>query len=141
MTEGTPTRTSGRPNVALDAATGDLGVATATIMFFRTLGGSIGLAVFGTVLNATIRREIPSRLDISADDASSLIREPDDIAALPTASREAVVDAVASGVSTIYLVCTGIMLVGLVASILLPERVLRPRAGLSDALEEKATAA
>ena len=32
-----------------------LGVATATIMFFRTLGGAIGLAVFGTILNATLR--------------------------------------------------------------------------------------
>ena len=28
----------------------DLGVATATIMFFRSLGGSFGLAVFGTIL-------------------------------------------------------------------------------------------
>ena len=38
----------------------DLGVATATIMFFRTLGGSIGLAAFGTILNATVRAEIPT---------------------------------------------------------------------------------
>lgn len=32
----------------------DLGVATATIMFFRSLGGSIALAVFGTVLNLSL---------------------------------------------------------------------------------------
>ena len=116
----------------------DLGVATATLMFFRTLGGSIGLAVFGTILNATIRTEIPARLDISSDDASNLIREPDDIAALPTVSREVVIDSIATGVGRIYLVCAGIMVVGLIAAIMLPERELRPRAGLSDALEKKA---
>src|SRR5690606_34978204 len=43
----------------------DLGVATATIMFFRSLGGSFGLAIFGSILNATIRAEIPARLSIS----------------------------------------------------------------------------
>ena len=117
---------------------GDLGVATATIMFFRTLGGSIGLAVFGTILNVTIRREIPARLDVTADDAATLIREPDDIAALPPLSRDAVIDSIASGVGQIYLVCTGVMIVGFIATVLLPERELRHRAGLSDALEDAA---
>ena len=118
----------------------DMGVATATIMFFRTLGGSIGLAIFGTILTATVRREIPERLGVTPDEAVSLIRAPSDIAVLPDASREAVVDSVASGVGTIYLVCTGIMIVGFIAALLLPERELRPRAGISDALEEAATA-
>ena len=34
----------------------DLGVATATVLFFRSLGGSFGLAIFGTVLNSTNAR-------------------------------------------------------------------------------------
>ncbi len=119
----------------------DLGVATATIMFFRTLGGAVGLAVFGTMLNATIRREIPARLGISADDAAGLIREPADIAALPAASREAVVESLASGVGHIYLVCAGVMVVSLVAMILMPELTLRARAGISDALEQAAAPA
>jgi len=118
----------------------DLGVATATIMFFRSLGGSFGLAVFGTILTATVRTEIPERLGVSADEAASLIREPDDIAGLAPTSRAAVVDSLASGVGRVYLVCAGVMVVGLIASILMPERPLRPRAGLSDALEEAATA-
>lgn len=113
----------------------DLGVATATIMFFRSLGGSLGLAAFGTILTATVRREVPQRLGISGDEAVSMIRVPDDIAALPEESRTAVVDSLASGVGNIYLVCTAIMVIGLIAAIALPERPLRPRAGLSDALE------
>ena len=118
----------------------DLGVATATIMFFRSLGGSFGLAAFGTILNATVRAEIPARLGVSGDEAAGLIREPADIEALPAASRQAVVDAVALGVGRIYLVCAGVMVVALVACVLMPERPLRPRAGLSDALEEQAAA-
>ncbi len=120
---------------------GDLGAATATIMFFRMLGGAVGLAAFGTLLNATIRSELPARLGISADAASDLIREPSSIAALPAASRDAVAETLASGVGQIYLVSALVMVVGLIASILMPEHPLRPRAGLSDALEQVKSAA
>lgn len=119
----------------------DLGVTTATVMFFRSLGGSVGLAVFGTILNSTIRREIPARLGVAADEATDLIRDPADIRALPAAARQAVVDSVALGVSRIYWVCAGVMAAGAVAAVLLPERPLRQRAGLSDAMEEAAAGA
>ncbi|RPI20731.1 MAG: DHA2 family efflux MFS transporter permease subunit, partial [Actinobacteria bacterium] len=47
----------------------DLGVATATMMFFRSLGGSIGTATYGTLLNSTIRSELPGRIGTSPDEA------------------------------------------------------------------------
>jgi EmrB/QacA subfamily drug resistance transporter len=119
----------------------DLGVVTATIMFFRSLGGSFGLAVFGTTLNATIRSEIPARTGVPADEASGLIRSPQEIQALPPDARAAVVDSVALGVSRIYLICAGVMACAVVLAVLLPERPLRMRAGLSDAMEERAAAA
>jgi EmrB/QacA subfamily drug resistance transporter len=40
----------------------DLGVATGNLTFFRQIGGSIALAVTGTVLADTIRERIPSEL-------------------------------------------------------------------------------
>jgi EmrB/QacA subfamily drug resistance transporter len=113
----------------------DLGVATATVMFFRSLGGSFGLAIFGSILNSTIRRQLPAKLGISASKAAGLIRSPKDIKALPDAPRSAVVSAVASGVSSIYFWCAMVMVVGLGIAIILPEKPLRQRAGLSDALE------
>ncbi len=113
----------------------DLGVATATVMFFRSLGGSFGLAVFGTVLNATVRSEIPARLDVAPDEAASLIRSPGEIEALPLPERQAVIDTIALGVSRIYWICAAVMLVGAVLALVLPERPLRARAGLSDAME------
>jgi EmrB/QacA subfamily drug resistance transporter len=113
----------------------DLGVATATVMFFRSLGGSFGLAIFGTVLNSTIRSEIPKRINLAADKASSIIRSPKEIASLPTASRQAVIDSVAMGVSRIYWLCGGVMVIALLLAIILREQPLRMRAGLSDAME------
>ena len=119
----------------------DLGVVTSTIMFFRSLGGSIGLAVFGTILNSTIRSEIPARLGVGADRAGDLIRSPDEIRALPTDQRIAVIDSVAMGVGRIYLVCAAVMAFGFVVALVLPERPLRTRAGISDAMEQQTAAA
>ncbi len=118
----------------------DLGVVTSTIMFFRSLGGSFGLAVFGTILNSAIRTEIPARLDVDADRAADLIRSPEEIRALPVDQRLAVIESVAIGVGRVYLVCALVMVVGFVAALLLPERPLRTRAGLSDAMEQKSAA-
>jgi EmrB/QacA subfamily drug resistance transporter len=116
----------------------DLGVATAAIMFFRSLGGSIALAAFGTVLNTTIRHEIPARTGVAADAASDLIRSPAEIEALPEAVRSAVIDSIALGVSRIYWISAGLMAVAFVSALLLRERPLRTRAGISDALESAA---
>lgn len=113
----------------------DMGVTTATMMFFRSFGGSVGLAIFGTMLNSTIRSEIPKRTGIEAAKASGLIRSPKEIAKLPAVSRQAVVDAVATGVGRIYLGCALVMLCAIAIGFWLPEWPLRSRAGLSDALE------
>jgi hypothetical protein len=113
----------------------DLGVATATVMFFRSLGGSFGLAVFGTVLNSTVRSEIPARIGVEPDAAADLIRSPAEIQALPTLERQAVIDTVALGVSRIYWICAAVMVIGAILALVLPERPLRTRAGLSDAME------
>jgi MFS family permease len=113
----------------------DLGVATATVMFFRSLGGSLGLAIFGTILNSTIRSEVPNRTGIAADKVATLIREPQHIKTLPTVQREAIVDGIALGVSRIYWCCVAVMIVGFLVALVLPEVQLKKRAGLSDALE------
>lgn len=117
----------------------DMGVTTAFMLFFRNFGGSFGLAIFGTVLNGTIRSEIPSRTGIPADEAATLIQSPREIALLPDMQRQAVIDSVALGVGRIYLVCAAVMALAVVIAILLPERPLRLRAGLSDAMEGETT--
>lgn len=116
----------------------DLGVTTSSVLFVRSLGGSMAMAVFGTTLNATIRSEIPQRTGVSPDQATDLIRAPDEIAALPELTRSAVIDGVALGVSRIYWLCALAMGLAIVAALSLPERPLRTRAGLSEAMENAA---
>jgi hypothetical protein len=110
------------------------------VLFFRSLGGSFGLAIFGTVLNSTIRSEIPKRIPIEPDKASSIIRSPEQIASLPLASKQAVVDSLAMGVSRIYWLCAGTMVIALLLAVILREQPLRLRAGLSDAMEKAESA-
>ena len=39
-----------------------LGVATANLTFFQQVGGTVGLAIAGSVFGATLRREVPAQL-------------------------------------------------------------------------------
>jgi hypothetical protein len=40
-----------------------LGVATSSVSFFRSVGGSVGVSVFGALFNARVAVELASRLD------------------------------------------------------------------------------
>jgi hypothetical protein len=108
------------------------------MMFFRSLGGSIGLAVGGTLLNATIRADLPRRTGVDADGAVALIRAPQQIEALPAETRQAVIDTLSSGVSLLMWVGAACMTVAVAFALWLPELPLRHRAGISDALEAAA---
>jgi EmrB/QacA subfamily drug resistance transporter len=112
----------------------DMGVATATIMFFRSLGGAVMLALSGTILNKTIRADLPDRVGITADQGIALIREPLKIKALPTNVRDAVVDAISTGVGRIQIAAAISMTIAIVWAISLPELPLRNKSGLSDVM-------
>ena len=106
------------------------------MMFFRSLGGSIGMAAYGTLLNSTIRTQLPERIGATPDEAVKLIRAPEEIRALPPDTRNAVIDAIATGVSRIYWVAAVVMLVGVGWALFMPELPLRSKAALSDAMTE-----
>ncbi len=112
----------------------DMGVATATIMFFRSLGGSVMLAISGTILNKTIRSELPRRAGITAEKGIALIREPKKISGLPTNIREAVVDSISTGVGRIQLAAAIAMVIAIGWALFLPELPLRNSAGLTEVL-------
>lgn len=114
----------------------DLGIGTANLMFFRSLGGAIGFAVLGTTLNRAVRSELPARLGVSADEATDLIRAPEQIEALDPSTRDAVIDALTTGISHIFWLAAGAAALGLVLSFFLPELPLRDKAGITDAMTE-----
>ncbi len=92
----------------------ELGTATASTNFFRGLGGALGVAVFGAVLN--------SRL---GGVAASALTSPDAIRGLPAAARDSAVAAVAQGLHSVFLTAVPFVAVALVAVCFLPERPLQ----------------
>ena len=89
---------------------GDMGVATATQVFFRSLGGSIGLAIFGSVFTARVTSSVTARLGSDVK-VSKLIRDPRAIAKLDGPSRHAIAVGLGSGTRTVFIVVVAILLV------------------------------
>jgi EmrB/QacA subfamily drug resistance transporter len=124
------TTTSIATQNAIDVA--DIGVGTATLVSFRTLGGSLGLALYGTLftsaVTASIHREPGATGTIT--NVSSLVREPTKIRALEPALRNAVARAVTHGTGRVFLVAAPMALIGLLLGVSLPELPLRTTASV-----------
>ena len=126
----------------------DLGVATSSAQFFRTLGGSFGVAIFGAIMNARLLEELPLR--IPADVVESLSGRVTELLSTPTAIRALPRD-VASGVTSsvevalqdVFFWAVPIMVLSFVLSWRLKEIPLRETVGDIPAIEgiEEATVA
>ena len=112
------------------AAFPDMGVATSSVNFFRTLGSAFGVALFGVVvrtqLNTTIEERLPGS-DLAAD--GELLGSPAAIRQLPAEQFEAVADGVASGVGMVFIAAVPIMALALVLAWFLEEIPLRDELG------------
>ncbi len=108
----------------------DLGVATSTNTFFRSLGGAFGTAVFGAILSARLLYWLPRLLPSGSDnlDPSLLLGSPEQIRSLDPAVQAAVVEAVARSVSAVFLWAVPIAVVGLIVVVFIPELPLRDTA-------------
>jgi MFS family permease len=95
----------------------EMGGATATAAFFRSLGGAIGVALSGAVLAAHL-----SLLPAGLQTAGGGVAE---IAALPAAQRVAVLDVYRAGLSSAFAVGAVIAALGFLTVLFLPERPLR----------------
>jgi MFS family permease len=100
----------------------DLGAATSVTTFFRSMGGSIGTAVFGALL--------ASRLSDAAGavvSAGALAASPAVIHALPPEAEHQVVVAYASAIHLVFLMAVPIALVAFIGALCLKELPLRDR--------------
>ncbi|MEP6697382.1 MAG: MDR family MFS transporter [Pseudonocardiales bacterium] len=109
----------------------DMGAATSSTAFFRTLGGAFGTAVFGAVLTARLHYWEPKLLPAAAGakpttgSGDSLFSDPQAIKALPGVIHDAVLEMFVRSIHTVFLVAVPAVLVGLVLAFILPERALR----------------
>jgi EmrB/QacA subfamily drug resistance transporter len=95
----------------------DLGAATASAAFFRSLGGALGAALSGAVLAAHLHGLIGDALHLSGG--------VQQIAELPAAQRALLLDAYRAGLSGAFTAGAMIAGLGFLTVLFLPERPLR----------------
>jgi EmrB/QacA subfamily drug resistance transporter len=107
----------------------EIGVGTATLTSLRSLGGSVCLALFGTVHATTVVAELRRRLPLSSlpkdTPVSSLIKRPEKIRALPAGIRTGIANALTVATGRVYLCSALVALVGLGLALSIEERPLR----------------
>ena len=104
-----------------------IGAATSTSTFFRSIGGSFGTAIFGAIftarLTAEIEKVLPAGMHMPSD--GSMTRSLANINALPAPIRELVLGAFSNAIATTFLIATPVMLLAFLLSLLLKEVPLR----------------
>jgi hypothetical protein len=114
----------------------DIGIATASANLFRALGGSVGVAVFGTLFASRLDAWLPRELPATAGriDADSIQASPAALHSLPAATQDGIAESVAHSLHTVFLVAVPVALAGLAVVLFLREVPLR---GPGDAGNEK----
>ena len=105
----------------------EVGAASASVSFFRSLGGTVGVAVLGAILAAQVSNDVTRRLARLGVDAphggagGSLL----DVDSLPGPVAEIVRSAYGDATGVIFAVAAGIAVVSLAAALLIREVPLR----------------
>jgi MFS family permease len=105
----------------------DLGVASSVITFFRTLGGVVGLAAFGSLLNTHVAGKIDEKY----------LQAPRQIKNLEEPLRSDVLRVLGDGITNLYRVAIPIAIVVLIIATRLPERPLRKTSGMQESSAAK----
>jgi EmrB/QacA subfamily drug resistance transporter len=106
----------------------DLGIATSANTFFRSMGGTLGTAVFGAVLAAQLSANLDRLLPRGAAggiDADAITGSPAAILALPDSLREPVVESFVAALHVVFLTAAPITAVAFALTWFLREIRLR----------------
>ncbi|MEU6787185.1 MDR family MFS transporter [Nonomuraea angiospora] len=105
----------------------DMGAASGTVTLLRTVGGSLGIAVLGTLYAARMRTDLTARL--GPGQAGQLERSgeltPGSLPRLPAPVADAVREAVTSGLHALLLGAAGLAVVSFALAWLIRETPLR----------------
>lgn len=120
----------------------DIGAASSTVAFFRSLGGTIGVSVLGAVLARRVTDRITHDLaaagiPTSGGGGSSTLN----LAALPAPVQNIVRAAYGDATGHIFLISAAIAVVGILAALLLKPVTLRSSLDLPDTARSVAVAA
>ena len=113
----------------------ELGVATSSVSFFRSMGGAVGVALFGALFNNRLTQRLGSAV---AGDRAGFT--PESIQRLPPADRAAFVAGFADALTAVFLYAVPLVVVGFAITWLLREVPLRDTAHAVDHKRELAAA-
>jgi EmrB/QacA subfamily drug resistance transporter len=102
----------------------DLGVATSGVTFFRTLGGSFGASVFGSLYSNFLRGRLPHAL-AAARVTPSATSTPEALHRLPTARIKPVLHAYAQALDHVFIWAVPVAAIGFAVALALREVPLR----------------
>jgi hypothetical protein len=100
-----------------------MGVATSGSTLFRQIGGSIGVALFGTIFANRVRVELAHRLPPGTTVPKTI--NPAGIRHLPPAAHTAFADAFAAALHPVFFVAAGISVIAFLLTWFLREVPLR----------------
>jgi EmrB/QacA subfamily drug resistance transporter len=103
----------------------ELGVASSTVSFFRSLGGAIGVSALGAVLGNRITHYMMDGLARIGVHASGNGGSVPKLSALPASVREVVQDAYGHGIANVFLYAAPCVLIALIVILFIKEVPLR----------------
>ncbi|MFJ1767153.1 MDR family MFS transporter [Amycolatopsis sp. NPDC088138] len=103
----------------------DLGAASASVTFFRSLGGTIGVSVLGAVLANRVTADLATALHVPAGQASTGSVSALNLKALPPQVQTVVHTVYGDATAHIFLISAAVAVVGVIAAVLLKPITLR----------------
>jgi EmrB/QacA subfamily drug resistance transporter len=114
----------------------DLGSASASVTFFRSLGGTIGVSVLGAVLANRVTADLSAALHVPAGQASTGSVSALNLKALPPEVQTVVHTVYGDATAHIFLISAAVAVIGVIAALLLKPITLRSTLDLEKKDEE-----
>jgi EmrB/QacA subfamily drug resistance transporter len=116
----------------------NLGTASSVSIFFRSIGGSFGVAIFGTIFSNTLKTNLAQALPpgIGSRALSGGHASPAALAKLPPALHVPIIHAYSKSLDSVFFSGVPILLAAFVLSWYLKEVPLREKAGLMQGVDE-----
>jgi EmrB/QacA subfamily drug resistance transporter len=114
----------------------DLGVATSGVTYFRSIGGSFGASIFGTILNTQLTNKVSDSLKNGTlppkFPVAQILGDPTAANKLPPAEKDPFLHLYATSCAHVFLIAAPIALVAFVLALFLREVPLRTATSTTD---------
>jgi EmrB/QacA subfamily drug resistance transporter len=111
-----------------DSPPGEMGVSTTGVSFFRSMGGAIGVAIFGSLLTSRLESNLARLVpkdSLNGIDTATLTGSPEVVRNLPAAVHNGVVEAFALSLGDVFLIAVPFVIAAFALTWLLREVPLR----------------